>query len=139
MEPSAQALIYGVKTLKCLPILSEMDDLHMEFSFNELVKIVIKQTIQAFGDLKEYHDIVLTCLEEEAITYRMAESFAESSETLSELSWEYHTLMGTYSHFIKELGIEDFKPNPVDNNENKELVMKALASKIDQADLDSAK
>lgn len=134
MEPCSIALEEGMKVLRLIPELQEELELMDCMPFAELLKLTIIQIITAYNDLKEYHDIVMTILDEEAITFQMAQSFADCSDALCDNSIEYNKLLGLNEDFLSSLDIDIFRPNPVDVKETKELVIAALVSKVEMGD-----
>ena len=74
---------------------------------------------------------MIAILDEESVTYKMTESFTACVETLTNCSKMYHTVLGNNPGFLKDAGIENFKPSPL----HKETVMQELetilASKFD--------
>lgn len=130
MEPASIALAEGMKILKLLPELVEDRNIDDDLPFQELLAIIVRQTIASYKDLKEYHDIVMTVIDEEPITYKMTESVAACSDVLREANLEYLTILSGQPGFLSDNDIEDYNAGVLNKREVEERIMNALAAKM---------
>jgi hypothetical protein len=130
MEPSSLALQAGMKIIPFVPEIATNQSYEEDETFMELLKIILTRIIAAFNDLKEYHDIVMTIVEEDVITYNMMESFAQCSDVLVQSSKDYNCNLGTYEYFLDANEIPGFVAAAVDKAEIEIVVERAFERKV---------
>ena len=83
MEPASMSLDEGMKLIPYLEEIVDSHKLNEDYAFMALIVNIVQRTIDCFNDLREYYEIVMTIIDESAITYKMTESICKKSNGIT--------------------------------------------------------